>query len=317
MSVAWVAVGTAAVGTLVGADAARKAGNANNRAIAAQETAAQQQAKLAQEQWDFQKTTYLPKAMEQADQQLALSKKVADQQMSDSTYYRDLAGQNFDQAKKSWKYQDQMMGLADDYSSGEIGNTMAAEANADVQQQFAGAEGDMMRTASRYGINPGSGGFASGLSDLYQQKALAGAGAQTLARRAARDKAEGMVAMAAGAGQAGFGTGLSAGGLSGSSLSGAAGTSASGLQGLNSVSNTFGQGMYGAGAGLSNSASSWNMAARNAQNSPWADFAGGLTNSAMRIGGQNGWFNPSRAAGGASFGAGLDSFFGGTGTSGD
>lgn len=283
MSVAWVGAGIAAVGVLSNIDAAGDAQDQNQQAIDAQSSAADKQARLAQEQWDYQKNTYLPKAMQNADAQLALSTKIADKQMADSDYYRGIAGENFDQAKKSWKYQDQMMDMADEYSSGRMGDAEAGRANADVEQAYGAGLKTLQRSASRMGINAGSGAFAAGMQDMTLQHAADSAGAQTNARLNARNKAENMVAIAAGAGQAGFGTGLGAGGLATNSTAGASQTNNTSGNGLNAVNGAYTQGMNGVNAGLNGSVGSWNSVARNAGNNYRADLWGGLATTATKI----------------------------------
>lgn len=281
-------IGTAAVGAVAGADGARRAANAQGDATRAAGAASQDQLALAREQWDYQKNTYLPKAMQQADDQLMLNKAVTANQLKDSELYRGLASDSFDQAKKSWKYQDEFMNTTDDYASGKMGNRMADEANADVEQAYGGGLKTMMRGAQRYGINPGSGEFAAEMGDMALQHSADSAGAQTNARVAARNKAEMMVATAAGSGQAGFGTGLSAGALATGAGSAASATGANSSAVLNGVSSTFGAGANGAGYNFGGSAGSALGAGRLGLNSPTADFYGGLANSAIKIGTQIG-----------------------------
>ena len=55
---------------------------------------------LAQDQWNFQKNTYLPKAMAQADEQIKLNTALTANALKDSELYRGLAKDSFDQAKK-------------------------------------------------------------------------------------------------------------------------------------------------------------------------------------------------------------------------
>lgn len=291
--VAAAIVGTGLASAAVASSSASKAQKSQDNATAAASAAADREADLAQEQWEYQRDVYLPKAQKRDDEQWALTSKVANQQLDDAAHYRDISDQAFDQAKKSYKYQDQYMGLADDYSSGKMANTMADEANADVEQAYGTGLQDMTRQAARYGINPGSNGFSSAIGDLYNDKMLASAGGQTAARRYARDKAEQMVGIAAGAGQAGFGTGLSAGGLATGASSAAVGATNSGVGNGNSVASTFNSGMSAAGTGFGNSSAAWNNVARTSGNSPTADFFGGLTSSAIRVGSANGWFSPT------------------------
>lgn len=268
------------VGTVVGLTEAKKAGDATNEAVAGQTAAAKSAMQIAQEQWDFQRDVYLPKAMAAADETLKISRQLADKQIEDSDFYRGIAKEQFDQAKKSWKYQDQLMGLADDYSSGKAGTELAGRANADVEQAFGNVEGAAIRGAQRFGINPSSGAYAAAAGDLYQRKALAGAGAQTNARLQARDRAQQLVAMAAGAGQAGFGTGAQLSGLATNSTAGAANTNANSGTPYNTVSSTFTSGGNGSINAINSGASAWNGAARTAGSNPWAGFATGLANSA-------------------------------------
>ena len=312
MSVAWIGAGIAAIGVVSSIDSANSAQDQNQQAIDAQSGSAEAQQKLAQEQWDFQKNTFLPKAMQQADAQLALSNKIADQQIKDSDYYKGIAGENFDQAKKSWKYQDQMMATADDYSSGKMGDAEAGRANADVEQAYGSGLQTMQRSAGRMGINAGSGAFASGMQDMALQHAADSAGAQTNARLNARNKAENMVALAAGAGQAGFGTGLGAAGLANNATAGAGQTNNTSGNGLNAVNNSYTQGMNGVNTGLNGSVGSWNSVARNAGNNYNADLWGGLATTATKLYG-----SMPKSGAPASFGSNLDSFFSGIGGSGD
>lgn len=279
--VAAAVIGTAAVGAIGASEAA----DAQNNATSAASAASSDQTALAREQWDYQKNTYLPKAMQQADEQLTISKALASQQIKDSDYYRTLSQENADQAKKSWKYQDEFMGLTDDYMSGKVGNDMADRANADVEQAYAGGLNTMMRGAGRYGINPGSGEFASSMSDMATQEAADKAGAQTSARRAVRDKAEQMVAVAAGSGVNGFGTAINAGTLASGSLAGASNTNANSGVPLNNVSSTFANGANSAGYNMGSAAGNFNRTAGIVTNNPMADFAGGLATSAIKTGG--------------------------------
>lgn len=287
MGVAWVSVGVAAFGAISGASAAKKAQKSNDKALAAQETAAGKQQALAQEQWDFHKNTYLPQAMRQAEDQLAMSKQVTAKQLDNADFYQGLAKDNSTQAKKSWKFQDKMMETADDYSSARVGDFEAGRANADVESSFSVAHGAMSREAARRGADTGSAAYLSTMGDMYTQKALAGAGAQTNARVNARSKAENMVALAAGSGSAGFGTGLGAGALSNGAVAGAGQNNNASGAGFNAVASTSSGLFAGASSGFSQTGSQWGGAARTAQNSPMADFAGGLMSSGLKFAGAN------------------------------
>lgn len=285
--VAAAIVGGAVVGAVGTGMAADSAASAQDHAVDAQSAIAQQQQQLAQDQWDYQKNVYLPKAQQQADDQIAMSKQLTDAQIANADFYQGIAGQSFDQAKKSYEFQDDYMDMARDYLSGKTGNTMANQANADVNQAYSNTNSQLVRGAQRLGINPGSGAFASTLGDLYNQKALASAGAQTSAEQAARNKAEQMVATAAGSGAAGFGTGIQAGSVGASSLTGASNTNNTSLNGLNSVSNTLANGASSAQQGFAGASGTWNSIVKNASTNPWGDLASGLGNAGLKLAGSN------------------------------
>ena len=61
-------------------------------------------------------------------------------------------------------------------------------ATADVRRSYDTAEADLRRSLGRYGVNPGSGGFASGLRRLALGKAADTAGARTTARLGIMDR---------------------------------------------------------------------------------------------------------------------------------
>jgi hypothetical protein len=304
-------VGITAAAAVVGAGAtiysASKASSASNKAIDAQKASASGELGLAQEQWDFQKNVYLPKSMELAQKNADLTEKVANQQLSDSAYYRGLSGELTDQAKKSWKYQDQYMAMTDKYASGEMGNTMANEANADVQQAGAAQRGITERALERRGVNPGSGAGLALYADDQVAQAAAGAGAQTTARKMARDKAEQMVGIAAGAGNAGFGTGLSAGGLATGAGTAATGASAAGLAGYNGVNSAYTAGTSAAGANFSRAGNTGANLAASYAGSPFADAISGIFTGLSKSGtGLSSFHPPYSGAGGG------DGGFGGT-----
>jgi hypothetical protein len=277
----------------VGAYGASKSASAINKSTDASSALGWEQADLAREEWDYNKNTLLPKQMQLADQNAQNQQKLTDQFMDDSAHNRQTSDEMIGQAKKSWKYQDQYMGMTDDYASGKMANTMADEANADTEQAYSGAVGAINRNAGRYGINAGSGAMAAAMGDLYTNKMLQSAGGQTMARRAARDKAEQMVGIAAGSGSAGFGTGMTAAGLA--TGAGAAGSSASGqgLAGYNTVANSFNAGASAAGGNMSGAARTFGGV--NTDN-PWGAIGTGLLTSGIKAGASNGWFTGATPA---------------------
>lgn len=244
-----------------------------------------------QEQWNQQRNTWDPALLQAAKDNSTTQATVASNDLATSKMLGDNAAATIDQAKKSWKYQDEYMAMTDDYTSGRAANVEADKANADVEQGYAGAQGQMNRNAARYGINPGSGAFAGAMSDMYNEKALASAGAQTNARRMARDKAEQMVGVAAGSGAAGFGQGIS---MANGSTGANAGATAAGTSGVNGWANADGAATTGAnsayaGLGLaSNSnlglASTGSGLAKNASGSATADALSGIGTGVVKSG---------------------------------
>lgn len=240
----------------------------------------QGQLALAQDQWNYEKNTFLPAQQARSDAAFALTQQAAQQQMANSADYQNMSDQSFNQAKKSWEFQNDYMGLANDYLSGKAGNTFANVANADVNQQYADSQSALNRNAQRMGLNPGSGAFVSNMYDLANQRALAGAGAQSAAYLAARNKAEQMVGIAAGSGTAGFGTGLSAGGLATNAASAAGNLTNSGVNNGNNINNSLSGGVATANSGFGSNTSGWNSLAQTAVNTgnPFTSIGSGLGN---------------------------------------
>lgn len=253
--------------------------------MTAANTAAASQAKIAGEQWETTKA-YLPKAMALADAENARAEKAADQATTDSTFYRGIAQHQLDQAALAEPFQQKVRDTATAYSDGTVGNAEAGRANADVEQFFGNATGSMTRSAARMGLNPGSGAFAASLGDMYTQKALAGAGAQTNARLSARDKAEALVAAASGSGQTSFSNGMGAGGMSGGLNASAVGTASAGLNSMNGVMGTYNAGASSAGSGYGNASAGLRANAVESAKSPMFDFTAGLLQGGLKVWGQ-------------------------------
>ena len=249
--------------------------------MTAANTAAASQAKIAEEQW-AQQQAFLPEAMQIARDQNTRAQRQADLAEEDASFYRGISQHQFDRSKLSEKYQDELFGLADKYSSGQVGNEMAGMANADVEQAYGAAQGNMTRAAARYGINPGSGAFAAAMGDMATQKAADSAGAQTRARIDARNKAESMVAMAAGAGQTAFGNATATGGMAGSFGAGSVGLAGSGLSGMNSSMGTYNQGASSAGNLYGQASQSFRANAIESAKSPGFDFMAGLATAGVQ-----------------------------------
>jgi hypothetical protein len=293
--VAAAVLGSAAIGAVASGSAASKASKSNNKATAAQQEIAWAQQDLADEQWAYNRDVYQPFAMEQMTESMAMQKQLADFQMAEAEKNRALADESFGQAKKSWKYQDEYMKMTDEYIGGSRANTMADEANADVEQAYGSSMGQLSRNAARYGIDMGSGAMASAMGDMYSSKTLAAAGAQTAARRLARDKAEQMVGIAAGAGQAGFGTGLGAAGLATGAAGAASGSTSAGVNGMTGIGNSINAGYGSASNSFGRAADTWHGSTQNGPD-PFGSWASGMVNSGIKVGSANGWFTPSNTS---------------------
>ena len=251
--------------------------------------AAASQAKIAGEQWETTKA-YLPRAMALADAENARAEKAANQSTEDSTFYRGIAQHQLDQAAKAEPFQQKFRDTATAYSDGTVGNAEAGRAGADVEQAFDNATGSMTRSASRMGLNPGSGAFAASLGDMYTQKALAGAGAQTNARLGARDKAEALVAAAAGSGQTSFSNGMGAGGAAGGFNAGSVALGSAGLSAQNSAMGVYNAGASGASGGYGMASSNLRANAIESAKTPGFDFVAGLATGGLKAAGAAGGF---------------------------
>ena len=249
--------------------------------LTAANTAAKNQAAIAMEQWAKTKE-YLPKAMALADAENARSDRLADASEADSKLYRGIAQHQFEQAGLAEPFQQQMRDTATAYSSGSVGDGDAGRANVDVEQGFNNATGSMARSAGRMGLNVGSAGFASAMGDMYTQKALASAGAQTNARSNARIKAEALFAEAAGAGKSAFENGRRTGEASSVSADNAVHYGAAGLGAVNSVQTNYGTGVAGAASQLGSAAVALRRNAVEAASSPGFDMFAGLATAGLK-----------------------------------
>lgn len=277
-------VASAAIGAASSADSSRRASNTQHDAIDAQSKAASSQLELAQQQWDYQRDVYLPKSMQMADDAAALNKQVAQKQMDAADFAMGVSADAISQARKSYKYQDQYMGMTDDYASGKMANTMADEAQADTQQAGAIQRGITDRAMQRRGVDPSSGAGMALMHDDQIAESAAGAGAQTAARRMARDKAEQMVGIAAGSGQAGFGTGLTAAGLATGANNSASNASTVGNQALNSVNSGMVAGTNATQAALRGAGATGYGLGQTYGGSPFLDQIGTMSNGLLRSG---------------------------------
>jgi hypothetical protein len=142
------------------------------------------------------------------------------------------------------------------------------------------------------GVNPSSGAGLALMHDDQNATALAAAGAQTNARKQARDKAEQMIGIAAGSGAAGFGTGMSAGALATGAGTAAANASTVGNSTLNGVNAGVNAGYAGINSSFNGVGSNYKGSGLSGMGvldagqygSPLADFASGAIGGAMKSG---------------------------------
>lgn len=250
--------------------------------MTASNKAAASQAAIALEQWNAAKE-YLPKAQARADREDARAERMANESEADRSYYRGVSQQQIAEAKKAEPFQERARAMASEYDSGAYSEAEAGRASADVEQGFGDAAGSMARSASRLGLDPGSGSFASAMGDMYTQKALASAGAKTTSRLGSRDRAVAMVTAAAGSGQGNFSNGMSAGSASGGygNSAGAQGAAGAGLG--NAAQGTYSSSMGSAGNGMNAAGSAMRANAIESAKTPMFDAVMGLATGGMKM----------------------------------
>lgn len=165
--------------------------------------------------------------------------------------------------------QDTLVKDAKTFNTDQRREQLAGEALTDVNSAFSAARGQAARAAATYGVTPGSGRSTAIDAQVTTAQALAGAGAATGARRAARQESyaltdratnalAGYPSMAMGATGAGAGYGMAGANLAGQSLAsqnggfttaaqiaGAMGTNATGMFGAQQQAATAAAGQKG------------------------------------------------------------------------
>lgn len=161
--------------------AADKQADAMNSANATSAEIAQEELKLAREQWDQYTTNIMPLELESSRlgisaQELALSRGEDDYQMYQD-YYRPM--------------QIQLSELAQEGVKGQYDRVTRDAAN-EVDKQFK-REGEIQdRELSRMGVKPDSGRYKAGLNDLSSRNAAARSYAKNTATEQERDRVEGV-----------------------------------------------------------------------------------------------------------------------------
>lgn len=212
--------------------------------------AAAANAAVAKEALDFYKGVYATDIAPRAAKDAELRETLTNSTVKSMDQQSEIAGEQYKRYKDTFiPVEDQMVKDAMDYDSAANIQRRQGIAAANVNQSFSNAAGQSARQLSRYGLNPNSSAFARENAKLFNQEALASAGAQTGAAFDTMDKA---VALRAGAAQTGRGltnTALGAFAGSANSASTAGGISAQGAGVLNQGISTMGQGFNTAIAG--------------------------------------------------------------------
>lgn len=197
---AWVAVaigGAAVLGYVASDNATSAASNAASQQTQAAKDSAQLQYDLGKEQLEFQKDYYnnTLKPLQQRD--MALREQMQNELLPSMRQQRQFAQEQNDYYKQTFQpVERQMVEDATGYDSQDNIERRSGIAAANVNQAFSNASGQSARALSRMGINPNSSAFARENAKLYNNEALASAGAQTGAAFDTMDKA---IALRAGA----------------------------------------------------------------------------------------------------------------------
>lgn len=205
--------------------------------------AARANADIAKEALDFYKGVYASDIAPQAKKDAALREQLTNSTVKSMDQQSEIAGEQYKRYKDTFvPVEDQMVRDAMEYDSAANIEKRKGIAAANVNQSFSNAAGQSARQLSRYGLNPNSSAFARENAKLFNQEALASAGAQT---GAAFDTMDRGIALRAGAAQTGRGlTNTALGAFAGStnSASAAGNISAQGAGVTNQGISTFGQG---------------------------------------------------------------------------
>lgn len=296
MTVAWVAVGVAAVGTAVSVDAANK--NASKGRKAAM-TAAELERQTALDTLEYYKGRDAQSAHLQA-QANAIAGRVANSQIALMDQQRQQSGEYFDRLKTVfWPVEDKLVKDAEAFDTEERRAADSAKAVADVETSIAGQRAAAVRSNQRMGVNPNSGNALA----MTNQLGLSEASAKAAAATGARDRVEQqgfsrrLDVAALGKGLPGFSS--NAAQTSVQAGNGAVAAAQVPLAGFNAQTNMMGGAMQSYANSVTNSYDRV-ASAYNNQASAWGQAASGfgdLAGSAMGIYAAN---NRSAATSGAS-----------------
>ena len=197
---AWVAVaigGAAVLGYVASEDASSAASTAASQQTAAAKDSAQLQYDLGTQQLAFQKDYYNNTLKPMQERDLKLREDLQNELLPSMRQQRQFADEQNQYYKETFQpVEKQMVADATGYDSQDNIQRRSGIAAANVNQAFSNASGQSARALSRMGINPNSSAFARENAKLYNNEALASAGAQTGAAFDTMDKA---IALRAGA----------------------------------------------------------------------------------------------------------------------
>lgn len=179
MSVAWVAVGAAAAGTVYSAN---KASSASKNATNAASNVASQELALSKETLDFYKQQYADqKPLQERAANTAFQ--VADAQLASQKQNDAISKDYWDYQKNTFRpLEAGIVSDAQNYDTAARRDEKAAGAVADVGMQAEMARQAQTRTMQRMGVNPGSGKMIAMQSQMGLSEAASKAGAANQAR---------------------------------------------------------------------------------------------------------------------------------------
>ena len=151
--------------------------------------AAQEQAAIAREQWDYYKTELLPFITNQMREDSARAGRLSD--IAEAAQKYDLARQKrYDD--RFWNVnvplRDEYIERAKSYNEPEEWERLAGLAKADAQQAYKNSADQQNRMLAAYGVNPNSGKFVGMNNAMQMGRAALEAGGANATRQMARDK---------------------------------------------------------------------------------------------------------------------------------
>jgi hypothetical protein len=248
--IATAIIGSAAVGYAASNRASQRAEDAANNATAAAAQSASDQLTLGREQLEFQKDYYNNTLKPMQERDLKLREDLQAELLPSMRQQREFAQEQNDYYKTTFKpIEEQMAKDATGYDSQENIERRSGIAAANVNQAYSNASGQSARALSRMGINPNSGAFARENAKLYNNEALASAGAQTGAAFDTMDKAIALRAGAANFGRNMPNTAANYYGLGNQTAGASSGVSSAGVNNaVSAMSPTLSAGQIAAGA---------------------------------------------------------------------